>query len=94
VPLAVSDLGGLAIFIAAVVCVVFMFGLPIYAFRRAWPAVREQRERIRRSGQRPQGADFDTFIARWIERMPIGQESKPKSQADEDTTGSREARDG
>jgi hypothetical protein len=67
-PVAVSSAGGIALLLAAVIVVAFVFGTLIYSVRRSWPQVRDQRDRMRRGG--PSGADFDTYAARYIERLP------------------------
>jgi hypothetical protein len=58
----------MAVLIAVVLVVAI--GLGSYAVFRAWPRVRDQGVRMRREGG-PRGADFDDFVARKMEKLPV-----------------------
>ena len=78
---------------AVAVIVVLVAGVVLLAvaFRRSWPRVREQRDRLRRSGG-PRGADVDTFVARSIERMPIDGSTERRPGKDNESSASEEKR--
>jgi hypothetical protein len=61
--------------------------LMVFAFGRVWPGMRQQGDRLRRSGG-PRGADFDTVAARWIDRMPTDL-SRRDPNAEDDASPSR-----
>jgi hypothetical protein len=57
--------------VVAVVLATAAFVVPIvFAWRRAWPSVRAQEERLREKGG-PRGEDFDSVAARYIEKLPL-----------------------
>jgi hypothetical protein len=51
----------------------------VYAFIRAWPRVRGQSDRMRREGG-PRGADFDAFLERKMEHLPVTPQRAPKGR--------------
>jgi hypothetical protein len=57
------------------VVLIVAIGLGISAAWRAWPRVRQQGERMRREGG-PRGADFDDFVARKMEKLPVARASE------------------
>jgi hypothetical protein len=52
----------------------------VYAFIRAWPRVRAQSDRMRREGGLSQGADFDAFLERKMEQLPVTPQRAPKGR--------------
>ena len=60
-----------------VAVVIFAVGLAllVHSARRLWPPIRAQRERIRRAGG-PRGADFDSYVADQIDRLPVPGEER------------------
>jgi hypothetical protein len=69
-PVAMSTAAGIALLVAALIFTGLIFGTLAYSVRRSWPQIRQQRERLRRSGG-SRGADFDTYAANQIDR-PAG----------------------
>ena len=53
----------------------------IYAVSQAWPRVRDRGVRMRQQGG-PRSADFDDFLARKIEKLPVagGAPTGPKAR--------------
>jgi hypothetical protein len=58
------------VLLVAIVILVVALAALLYAARRSSPHVRAQRERIREAGG-PRGADFDSYAADQIDRLPI-----------------------
>jgi hypothetical protein len=76
-----------ALLIVAVL--VLAVGLGFYAFYRAWQGVRDQGQRMRRDGG-PRGADFDDFLTRKLEQMPVaGGCAEPAKRSSEEQDAQR-----
>jgi hypothetical protein len=57
-------------------CLIPVIGLLIYAWSRSWPQLRKQSDRMSQKNG-PRGADFDDFIARKMERLPVVRPTRP-----------------
>ncbi len=84
-PTAVSTLSGTIILVTVVIFLAMALLLLAYAARRSWPHIRQQSDRLRESGG-PKGADFDTLVAREIERLPIDQSNSKRTKDPEVTS--------
>jgi hypothetical protein len=65
----------MAMLLVAVVILAVGVALLVHSVRRSWPQIRAQRERIRRAGG-PRGADFDSYAADQIDRLPVPGEER------------------
>jgi hypothetical protein len=64
-----------AVLLVSVVILAVVLAALVYSVRRTWPQLREQCERMRRTGG-PRGADFDSYAADRIDRLPISGEER------------------